>query len=307
MTNHPISTHWVKQTIAAFMASAEENHLADFHGQEIYDTAIVGIVDGDDPLFERFKEAVSEHHLVPRQVLAHSFPDQPAPESVSVISWALPFKREIRESNRSGEWPSRLYSVARNNGGALNFSLRKHLVDALCRQSVQAVSPQLALWYDAFKSETYTYSSNWSERHVAYAAGLGRFGLSAGLITPVGVCTRLGSVVAGISLDPTARRHDDYRAECLINGGADCGHCIERCPVGAISSKGHDKQKCNKMRKAVRTQFLEDIAGSMHLLTAPIATSGQRRDGYSLGCALCQCGVPCESSDPYSAKRNEAR
>lgn len=300
-----LTTQWVKETIVEFIAIARKNHLSDFRGLEIYDSPMIGIVDGDDPLFERFKEVVSEHHLVPRQALARSFSDEPAPRSVSVISWALPFKKEIRESNRSGEWPSRLYSVARNNGGALNFLLRRNLVNVLRRQSVQAVSPPLASWYDAFRSEAHTFSSNWSERHVAYAAGLGRFGLSAGFITRVGVCGRLGSVVVGAFLEPTERRRDDYRATCLINGGADCGRCIERCPVGAISSKGHDKEKCYKMRKAVRARFLQDYVDSMDLLTAPVAKSGRREDGYSLGCALCQCGVPCESCDPYSNGQNE--
>lgn len=287
-------------TIAGFVAGAPENRLEDFNGQEIFDPPLIGVADGDDPLFERFKEAVSERHFLPRQVLAHAFPGDPAPARVSVVSWALPFKREIRDSNRTGKWPSRLYSAARNNGGALNFALRRHVVDALLQRSVRAASPVLHPWYDAFRSEAHTFSSNWSERHVAYAAGLGRFGLSAGLITRAGICARFGSVVVALPLEPTESRSGDYRAACLINGGADCGQCIRRCPVGAISDKGHDKSRCYAMRKAVRARFLESYTASMNLLTAPIAKNGHRSEGYSIGCALCQCGVRCEARDPYT-------
>jgi hypothetical protein len=30
-----------------------------------------------------------------------------------------------------------------------------------------------------------------------------------------------------------------------------------------------------------------------------IVKGGKREEGYSLGCALCQCDVPCEGADPY--------
>jgi len=36
-------------------------------------------------------------------------------------------------------------------------------------------------------------ASSWSERHAAYAAGLGTFSLNDALITPKGIAHRLGS------------------------------------------------------------------------------------------------------------------
>ena len=46
--------------------------------------------------------------------------------------------------------------------------------------------------------------STWSERHVAYAAGLGTFGLSRGLITARGIAMRCGSVVTDLPATPFA-------------------------------------------------------------------------------------------------------
>ena len=59
-----------------------------------------------------------------------------------------------------------------------------------------------------------------------------------------------------------------------------------------------DKTRCNLMRERIREERLETYAAEMHLLPATVATSGRRKSGYSLGCALCQCGVPCEGAAP---------
>ena len=41
-----------------------------------------------------------------------------------------------------------------------------------------------------------------------------------------------------------------------------------------------------------------DLVGK--LAGGKITKSGKREYSYSLGCALCQCGVPCEGVDPYN-------
>ena len=264
---------WVRQAVFRAALEAPENCLSDYDGQAIYDAPVVGVADGDDPLFERFRQVVSERH-------------------------ALPFAQEVRRSNRGLQWPSRLYSLARNNGGALNFQLRRSLAEALRRRGWLAVAPLLTDGYDAFRSAEHTFSSSWSERHAAHAAGLGQFGLSGALITPVGANVRLGSVVTNMPLEPTPRPYGDHRAPCLASGGEGCGACIERCPVGAISGNGLDKAKCYRMRQTVRRECMDAYTGALHMLTAPIARSGGKSEGYSLGCALCQCGVPCEGRIP---------
>jgi len=289
---------WVRQAVSRAALDAPENRLADYDGQAIYDAPVVGVADGDDPLFERFRQVVSERHALPRELLQGCAGPGVEVGQVRVIVWALPFAEEVRRSNRGLRWPSRLYSLARNNGGALNFQLRRGLAEALRRRGWLAVAPLLTDGYDAFRSAEHTFSSSWSERHAAHAAGLGRFGLSGALITPAGANVRLGSVVTNMPLDPTPRPYGDHRAPCLESGGEGCGACIERCPVGAISRNGLDKAKCYRMRQAVRRECMDAYTGALHMLTAPIARSGGKSEGHSLGCALCQCGVPCEGCIP---------
>jgi epoxyqueuosine reductase QueG len=291
---------WIEETVSRLVLEAPENRLVDYGGQPIFDLPLVGIANGDDPLFEVFSEVVSPRHLLPRDILRRNSPRGADLTQVSVVAWVLPFTTKIRHSNRVQSWPSRLYSMARNNGGALNYKIRHRLTQILRRSGSAAVAPTLTEEYDAFRTPEHMFGSSWSERHIAYAAGLGRFGLNGSLVTPKGTSVRLGSIVTNLSVERTQRGNSDYRAPCLETGGQECRVCIDRCPVGAISRDGLDKAKCYAMRKRIRERYLEQYVRGTHMLTSPIVKSGRRTYGYSLGCALCQCGVPCESSNPWA-------
>ena len=292
------SSAWLAETVSQLVLGAPENRLLDFEGQAIFDAPLVGVADGDDPLFECFKRVVSSRHLMPREFLGRHAPGDADLTDVRVVVWVLPFTEAVRRSNRGRDWPSRLYSLARNNGGALNHQVRLRVAEALMQRGWAAVAPVLTPDYDAFRSPEHTLSSSWSERHAAYAAGLGQFGLNGCLITPLGASMRLGSVVTNLPIGPTPRRYDSYRAPCLELNGEVCGRCMERCPAGAISKDGLDKSRCYLMRRAIRERYMDDYRSALHMLAAPIVKSGTRTSGYSLGCALCQCGVPCEGTYP---------
>jgi len=290
---------WLEQAISRLIAEAPENVLSDFGNLAVFDAPLVGVADGDDPLFVRFREVVSAGHILPRELLARECGSAPA--RVRVIVWAMPFTKPVRESNRGGRWPSRLYSLARNNGGALSQIVRRRLVGLLRDGGWAAAAPVFSGSYDAFRSPEHVFSSTWSERHAAFAAGLGQFGLNGALITPRGSFVRIASVVTDLEVAPTPRPYDGYAAPCLASGGEVCGRCIERCPAGAISAAGMDKSACYEMRKAVRERSLEEYVEEMAMLRSEVVKSGRREAGYSLGCALCMCGVPCEDRHPFAA------
>ena len=131
------------------------------------------------------------------------------------------------------------------------------------------------------KSPKYVFSSYWSERHAAYAAGLGTFGLCDGLITEKGKAHRVGSVIANLKLPPSPRPYEDHHAYCLFFLDGSCTDCRKRCPVEAITEKGHDKAKCWDHAGGTCARFVKEHYGF---------------DGY--GCGLCQTGVVCESGIP---------
>ena len=114
------------------------------------------------------------------------------PVHLSVISYILPIMDEARKSNRAETHvPSRLWSHSSWYGEKFNEKLRSYLVELLTSLGYLAVAPALPPYFNEYMNEKGLYS-NWSERHMAYAAGHGTFSLSDGLITEHGIAMKCG-------------------------------------------------------------------------------------------------------------------
>jgi epoxyqueuosine reductase len=278
---------WIESTIRDFIDTSPLNTIRNKAGEKSWDDALVGFASGADPIWQQYKEYVGPFHWTPWEIFTQQCPeDRAIPEELTVISWVLPQREMVRESNRlRNDFPSEEWARIRVFGEEFNAALRRHLVQGLKELGCAAVAPMLAPNWTIVISQRFSYASSWSERHAAHAAGLGTFGLCDGLITARGKAMRVGSVVAKISLKPTPRPYLNHRAYCLFFAEGRCGECIKRCPVGAISKAGHDKEKCRQHLVRARDYVKETY----------------RFDGY--GCGLCQVGVPCESGIPVKAAR----
>lgn len=282
--NSKIGPAWITSAIETFIAQSPENSLQNEAGEKAFGRPLVGFARGDDPLFEDYKEHVGPFVMTPREAFSLTFGDPGVRSAdLSVISYILPQTEATKADNRRETFhPSERWARARIFGEDVNVKLRRHLVAALTAEGCRAVAPLLTPQFSLRLSPKYGFSSTWSERHAAYAAGLGTFGLCDGMITSVGKAMRAGSVVAEIRLPSTPRPYADHRAGCLFFSRGICKKCAARCPVGAISEAGKDKALCfthvRKMREYVKTHY--------------------GFDGY--GCGLCQTGVPCESGIPLA-------
>ena len=87
-------------------------------------------------------------------------------------------------------------------------------------------------------------------------------------------------ITAEFKTATSERRYEDHHAYCLLYTNGICGLCIDRCPVGAISREGHDKETCSRHVNA----------------TSEYVRSNYGFEGYGYG--LFQTGVPCESRIP---------
>jgi epoxyqueuosine reductase len=274
---------WIEKVICDFIGQSPENNLQNGSGEKAFENPLVGFASADDPIFESYKQHVADYHWTPLEIFNQTFPGVSVkPEELCVINWILPQTMATKTDNRKqSTYPAERWARARIYGEEVNVKLRKRVVDVLQKEGHAAVAPMLSPLWKRKKSDQYVFASTWSERHAAYAAGLGTFGLCDGLITPRGKAMRTGSVVARVKAPATPRPYDDHRAYCLFFSQGICGECIPRCPVGALSEKGHDKIKClNHLRPA----------------TAEYVKANYGFDGY--GCGLCQTGVPCESKIP---------
>ncbi len=280
---------YVTETANAFMRGPD-NDLGMAEPEPAFEMPLFGVSSGADPLWDAYKAGyVGEFHWTPLEAFLMAFPGENVlKEELRVISWILPQTgRTLGDQREEGRLPAERWVKARVLGEKrVNKGLRLHLVAALEKAGIQAVAPQLLPDWTRLECEKYTFASKWSERHAAYAAGLGTFGLCDGLITPAGKAMRTGSVVARLDLPVSERPYASHREYCLHFNSGICGKCVKRCPAGALSKDGHDKRRCKAyIRQVVGPYIIERFA-----IEPP------------KGCGFCQVAVPCERGIPPRPK-----
>lgn len=245
---------------ADFVLNNSMNYIEELGKLQIFEAPLFAFANPKDELFGKLKEEeiIGSHHMEPEQWL---------PGAQTVISYFLPFSYGVRKSNRtSNKIPSTEWLYGRIEGQALNNALANYLVSELSAVGGKAICPALDSRFTVINKR-----SNWSERHVAFIAGLGTFNLSKSFITQMGCAGRLGSVVTTIKYPYTKRKYKDKYEYCNF-----CGACIKRCPALAISKDGKDHDLCSK--------YIDEIILPRY------------KPRY--GCGKCQTGVPCENQIP---------
>ncbi|PLX96749.1 MAG: 4Fe-4S ferredoxin [Desulfuromonas sp.] len=272
----------IRLFLTSLCADDPGNRLEPGRDEPAWGAPLIGIAAGEDPWFPWLKEHIGPFYWTPYEIFAQTFPNHPA-TPLSVVSWILPqTAATLAEQEEMRELQSERWAHSRFYGEAFNQQLRQKLCDFFAAVGVAAIAPELSPDFGRRESSQHGYASNWSERHAAFVAGLGTFGLSDGLITPLGKAIRCGSVVVALPLAATPRSYgDNPRAWCLHHAGRPCRACQERCPAGAISPRGHDKRGCHDYIRGVTTPY-------------SIATYGVS----ITNCGLCQAKVPCATQIP---------
>jgi epoxyqueuosine reductase len=276
-------SHWLVESIREFCRNSPENSLKNAAHDRAYDEPLVGFSSGADPLYEFLHKDIGDPWMSPVEIFNKTFPGTDArPEELTVISWVLPnIPATVADNARQTFLPSERWVRAKHYGSGFGKTLSLHIVDLLNNAGHMALVPQFAPFWSVGMSKKYGLASAWSERHAAYASGLGTFGLCDGLITPKGKAIVCGSVIARIAVPPTPRPYTDHQAYCLHYTHGTCGKCITRCPSGALSKQGHNKLVC----------FLYcNVFIKLYIL--------MRFGINDYGCGMCQTGVPCDTRNP---------
>ncbi len=264
--------------VAYFVENSEDNYISEqiaisenVAGMKIYEKPIFAFGSPDDEYFNSFKEPaiIGQHFLLPREWL---------PGAKTVVSFFLPFSKTVRKGNRKDKsWPSEEWLHGRIEGQTFLNKLCVYLQEELIKAGYNTVAPSLdQRFWSKTGSKTddhpdVSFTSAWSERHVAHACGLGTFGLSKGLITSKGMAGRFGSVVTDLYIAPDERNYETYNEYCSL-----CGTCVKKCPVNAIS--------------------LEE--GKNHAICSAFLDLTLEKFKPRYGCGKCQIGVPCEGRIP---------
>ena len=231
---------------------------------DIFEAPIFAFGAVDDELYANYKspDVIGSHFLGPLEWM---------PGSKTVLSFFLPYKDKIKAANSMDcRWPADEWLYGRYEGQLQLAQLLEYLAKTLSEAGFESVVPAID---ERLKVgiEGIRFTSNWSERHIAYACGLGTFGLSKGIITKKGMAGRLGSILTKLYLPKSNRDYSSIYEYCNM-----CGICISRCPSRAISfESGKDSAPCS--------DFLDEVMI-------------KHRPRY--GCGKCQTGVPCESRIP---------
>ena len=273
----------ITTAIKNFVAQSPLNDMGLEVREKIFDTPLVGFSSCTDSLYDEYKSHIGSFYFTPLELFEKSFPDKKVTaEDLTVISWIIPSTAATRnEHGAQKRYPSERWARTRDLGEKFNNAIRIHVFEQLKEAGIAAVAPLLAPHWARYSEGPYAPCSNWSERHAAYAAGLGTFGLCDGLITPVGKAVRIGSVIAAIQIPPSTRPYDDHHAYCLHFTENICRKCIPRCPVKALSEEGHDKKACMQYTEYTMNKYIKKEYGF-----------------ETYACGLCQCDVPCTDKIP---------
>lgn len=261
---------------ANFVENSEFNYITKENaisknviGLKIFDEPIFAFSSADDEYFKLLKNTsvIGEHFLLPKDWL---------PQSKTVISFFLPFTETVRSSNGKDKlWPSEEWLHGRIEGQDFVKKISVFLVSQLEGAGYNSLIPTMdnRFWRTPTEPKNNSlyvedsFTSNWSERHVAFISGLGTFGLSKGIITKKGMAGRLSSIVTELYLPPTKRQYSDIYEYCSM-----CGSCAINCPAYAISVvDGKDNIKCSNYLKVITEKYKPRF-----------------------GCGKCQVNVPCE-------------
>jgi hypothetical protein len=284
---------FMESAIREYVQHSPLNHLTAFENAPIIDEPIVGFADGDDPIFQDLKTVIGEFHMTPRELMERYIAAKrwifgPAArlDSISVISWALPLSHNTLLPERSSPFGgSPRYNHSRWIGIRLYESVEQYVAALLEVLHCNAIAPVQSKFFEIRKMPGDWMAANWSERHIAYACGLGTFGLNGLMITARGCAVYLGSVVCDRALSPTPRNSNRV-GNCPYFQDGSCGRCIERCTASAIGIEGRSNVTCLK-------NLREEQAGKVRSLGLD-----KNLVGPAPACGRCSTGLPCEDRIP---------
>jgi hypothetical protein len=303
--------------------ASELNRLpAEFGGHRIFKEPTFGVTAGNDPIIEIFKEVVTPAHLTPAEMWSKSASpkrgfqaDQslgrPIPDAgtwtdlaelsarIKVLSIVFPYTQSILEDGSRSSQRTPPTGLALNCAHAFHTEVYEKTPRFFFENGYRIMVPQRSRFYSVWLTLSRPHLvSPWSERHYAFAAGLGTFGLAEHLITEHGCNVRLASFITDAPLEVTPRANDDPFGNCLHFAKGTCAECAARCPGRALTENSHNKLLCEwiRSRESARVRaeiapFLKPIRRSfMHIFV----------NDYPIGCGICQYDVPCMDRNPMA-------
>lgn len=209
----------------------------------------------------------------------HGVPEDAVKDATIIIAYFIPFLKELAQTNTRQGLASPQWAQSYEETNAMFIELNACLIEDLKRKGVRAaVSPEAG----SFDREKLI--SNWSQRHIAYLAGLGSFGLNNMLITKAGCCGRISTIITDLEVQPDAPMTEEL---CIYKKNGKCGLCADCCPSGALTRTGYDRHKCYAV--CLENAKVHNSYGNSYASEA----GGAVQETGSEVCGKCVAGMPC--------------
>ncbi len=193
---------------------------------DIMRTPLVAISSPQNPMYEELREILGPVYKHPLELF---------PETQSIISYFIPFTKELALSSKNGA--SDIWAEA-------YITINNHFL-----KIDQAVTDYLqTLNYDTYRiAGVHSYDADilrsvWSHRSAAAIAGLGQFGLNNMLISDKGAAGRYCTILTSAPIEISTYRTPIH---CGYMKNKSCKICMDSCPVGALSPDGFDRFECH--------------------------------------------------------------
>lgn len=260
-----------------------------FSEEPMWKEPMIGFASGGDSYFEFLKQDIGDFYWTPKEAFELKHPESKVENNeLAIVSVAFA-QTEITKQLQKKEQkePTSRWIATRGEWESFMEDMCTNIERDLAYLGIEAVAIDLLPELCWLVSEKYGMSAKWSHRHSAFAAGLGTFGLSDGLITRQGKAMRFTTFIIKGQIKPDQREYEKYNEWCQFYNDGTCGACIGRCPAGAISKLGHDKQKCSMYEDTIKEKLIKD---------------GKMNPKYIGSCGLCQSNVPCQDGIPSKSK-----
>lgn len=269
------------EEIKAFVAA--ENAKCTLTG--IWQVPIVGFADAKGEYIKQLRNIAHPQHQMPEEVLE---------DAKTIIVYFVPFEKWVSvypvdkkqveigvetgkedENLASPQW-AESYELTNAMFGRLN----EHIIKTINSMGYEASEASEAGIF--YRDEVI---SHWSFRHLAYAAGLGTFGMNNMLITEKGCSGRYNAIVTNLEIEPNSPQKEEA---CLYKKDGTCGVCMKRCPAGALSKNGFNRHKCYD--QCLKNAKIYNNFGSSY--------GGDGEEYGSEVCGKCIVGMPCAHEKP---------
>lgn len=194
---------------------------------DLFRRPFVSFSAADDERYTELKTLIGDWHLTPTELL---------PDAKSVISYFVPFTKEVVSEPKTVQHGSPLWAEAYQEINKQFDVINENIARFLEGAGYSAKTIRGTHTYDPKDMK-----AMWSHRSAAAIAGLGAFGANRLLITEKGSGGRVCTVITSAPLQANTKTFEN---KCLYLKNASCGLCFKICPVKALKPDSMDKFSC---------------------------------------------------------------